>query len=83
MPKVEVMEFDKVTRKFTFLAKVDFPAIPAYGDKVICRIAEEDFIFKVYDVHYFSTNSVVRVNIIRLQYLEDYNSSGFGDILYY
>ncbi len=83
MPKVEVMEFDKAKRKFTFLEKVDLVSIPTTGDKLICKIGDHDFIFKVYDVHYINSVDLVKVNVIRLCYLEDYNSSGFRDIIYY
>jgi hypothetical protein len=83
MPKVELMEFDKVKRKFTLLAKIDLISIPSAGDKLIHMVELEEFIFTVYDVHYVNTNSLVKVNVIRLSNLQDYHSSGFSDITYY
>lgn len=84
MPKVDVMEFDKAKRKFSFLEKVDLISIPTPGDKLICKINTEEFIFKVYDVHFINNNSnLIKVNVIRLSNLKDYNSSGFNDITYY
>jgi len=80
---VELMEFDKAKRRFTFLEKVLLVAVPATNDKVILKIGNEEILFKVYDVHYFNNNSVPRVNVIRLGNLNDYNSSGFSDINYY
>jgi hypothetical protein len=80
---VEVMEFDKAKRKFSFLESVLLAAVPAAGDKVVLKIGADEVIFKVYDVHYFINNSTPKLNVIRLGSLTDYNSSGFSDINYY
>jgi hypothetical protein len=80
---VEVMEFDKAKRRFSFLERVLLAAVPGAGDKVILKIGADEVIFKVYDVHYFINNSTPKLNVIRLGSLADYNSSGFSDINYY
>jgi hypothetical protein len=80
---VDVMEFDKAKRRFTFLDRVLLAAVPSAGDKVILKIGADEIIFKVYDVHYFNNNATPKVNVIRLSSLNDYNSSGFSDINYY
>jgi hypothetical protein len=80
---VEVMEFDKAKRRFTFLERVLLASVPAAGDKVVLKIAADEIIFKVYDVHYFNNNSIPKINVIRLGTLNEYNSSGFSDINYF
>ncbi len=83
MQKVEVMEFDKAKRKFIFLQMVDLVTVPNAGDKIVFKISAQEIIFRVYDVHYSNNNNHVKVNVIRLSTLENYNSSGFSDITYY
>jgi hypothetical protein len=56
-------------------------SIPTKGDKLTLNLGKEQagFTFEVYDVHY-TDHSAVDVNIIRLNNVTDYFSSGFPDI---
>jgi len=83
MLAVEVMEFDAAQRKFLFLQKVGLIAVPTKGDKVVLKVDNDEVIFKVYDVHYFANSMVPKVNVIRVNNIKEYNSSGFSDINYY
>jgi hypothetical protein len=83
MLSMEIMEFDAAQRKFVFLQKVKLASVPATGDKLILLIDNVSVIFKIYDVHYIANHEVPQINVLRINTLNSYNSSGFNDITYF